>query len=347
VYLVNARDTKNLPGRKSDVQESQWLMKLHTFGLLRNSFRPSVFVAETANNVIAYYRTLVGTTPTYFTDSAIPYFAPPYWVKVERNGSGFTVFHSPDGFDWTPFGSLLNITMAQNVYVGLAVGGGQANTPATQYFDSVSITSSSVTPLVISSLSTTTGPVGTQVVISGSGFGSSQGTNTVVLNDAPVTINSWSATSITITIPAGATTGEMCVLLGPSMQSSNPILFTVTSSPLPSGWLDADIGQVGKTGSASYANGVFTVQGSGAFLSNYTDGFHFVYQPMSTSGTVVARVTGTGSSGAYVAVIMRETLDAGAANLSSGGYSYTTSATAAMYYRSFIGGYELTAGSKV
>ncbi len=39
-YLVNARDTKNLPGRKSDVQESQWLMKLHTYGLLRNSFRP-------------------------------------------------------------------------------------------------------------------------------------------------------------------------------------------------------------------------------------------------------------------------------------------------------------------
>ena len=41
VYLVNARDTKNLPGRKTDVQESQWLMKLHTYGLLRNSFRPS------------------------------------------------------------------------------------------------------------------------------------------------------------------------------------------------------------------------------------------------------------------------------------------------------------------
>src|SRR5438309_3334609 len=41
VYLVNARDTKNLPGRKSDVQESQWLMKLNTYGLLRNSFRPS------------------------------------------------------------------------------------------------------------------------------------------------------------------------------------------------------------------------------------------------------------------------------------------------------------------
>src|ERR1700739_1427763 len=41
VYLVNARDTKNLPGRKSDVQESQWLMKRPTYGLLRNSLRPS------------------------------------------------------------------------------------------------------------------------------------------------------------------------------------------------------------------------------------------------------------------------------------------------------------------
>ena len=38
---MNARETKNLPGRKTDVQESQWQMKLHTYGLLRNSFRPS------------------------------------------------------------------------------------------------------------------------------------------------------------------------------------------------------------------------------------------------------------------------------------------------------------------
>jgi len=40
VYLVNARHTQNLPGRKSDVQESQWLLKLHTYGLLNNSFQP-------------------------------------------------------------------------------------------------------------------------------------------------------------------------------------------------------------------------------------------------------------------------------------------------------------------
>ena len=47
VYLVNARHTKNLPGRKSDVQESQWLLKLHTYGLLRNSFHPAAEIRVT------------------------------------------------------------------------------------------------------------------------------------------------------------------------------------------------------------------------------------------------------------------------------------------------------------
>ena len=38
---MNAQHTKNVPGRKSDVQECQWLLKLHTFGLLNNSFQPT------------------------------------------------------------------------------------------------------------------------------------------------------------------------------------------------------------------------------------------------------------------------------------------------------------------
>ena len=41
VNVVNARHTKTLPGRKTDVLECQWLQKLHTFGLLNNSFRPT------------------------------------------------------------------------------------------------------------------------------------------------------------------------------------------------------------------------------------------------------------------------------------------------------------------
>jgi len=41
VCLVNARHCKNLPGRKTDVQDCQWLQYLHSVGLLRGSFRPA------------------------------------------------------------------------------------------------------------------------------------------------------------------------------------------------------------------------------------------------------------------------------------------------------------------
>src|SRR5260370_13719180 len=41
VNVVTAQHTKTLPGRKTDVLECQWLQKLHTFGLLNNSFRPT------------------------------------------------------------------------------------------------------------------------------------------------------------------------------------------------------------------------------------------------------------------------------------------------------------------
>ncbi len=40
VVLVNARDAKHAPGRKTDVSDAQWLRRLHEYGLLRASFRP-------------------------------------------------------------------------------------------------------------------------------------------------------------------------------------------------------------------------------------------------------------------------------------------------------------------
>jgi transposase len=40
VMLVNARFAKNVPGRKTDVCDAAWLRQLHSYGLLRGSFRP-------------------------------------------------------------------------------------------------------------------------------------------------------------------------------------------------------------------------------------------------------------------------------------------------------------------
>jgi transposase len=46
LYLVNARQVKNVNGRKTDILDCQWLQQLHTYGLLRGSFRPSQEVCE-------------------------------------------------------------------------------------------------------------------------------------------------------------------------------------------------------------------------------------------------------------------------------------------------------------
>ena len=40
VYLVNARQLKNVSGKKTDILDCQWIQQLHTYGLLQPSFRP-------------------------------------------------------------------------------------------------------------------------------------------------------------------------------------------------------------------------------------------------------------------------------------------------------------------
>ena len=45
VILANAREARAVPGRKSDVNDAQWLQRLHACGLLRASFRPGRDIA--------------------------------------------------------------------------------------------------------------------------------------------------------------------------------------------------------------------------------------------------------------------------------------------------------------
>jgi transposase len=64
VVLVNAQHVKNVPGRKSDVVDCQWLQELHSVGLLRGSFRPTAEIAA----LRAYMRhreTLVQSSATH------------------------------------------------------------------------------------------------------------------------------------------------------------------------------------------------------------------------------------------------------------------------------------------
>src|SRR3989454_2458690 len=274
------------------------------------------------------YRTSTGGSSSYQGCGSVTL---PYWVKLTRSGSSFTEYGSADGVNWVQV-CPQTITMATNVYIGLAVSSRSTSTLATATFDNVSISSSSAPAPTITGVTATTGSVGSQVVISGTGFASA---GLVTLNGALVTLNLWSSTSIAITIPSGATSGPLAVSAAPSMNCSNPVTFTVTSQPLPSGWLDQDVGQVGVAGSATYSNGVFTVKGAGlGTFSTSTDGIHFAYQTLSGDGTIVARVVSSSSSSAQAGVMIRETLDPGAKHE----YAFYYSSSLYQTYRTSTGG---------
>jgi regulation of enolase protein 1 (concanavalin A-like superfamily) len=65
----------------------------------------------------------------------------PYWIKLGRSANVFTLYGSADGVNWVQLGTSQTVSMAQNVYVGLAVSSRSTSSLATASFDNVSLTS--------------------------------------------------------------------------------------------------------------------------------------------------------------------------------------------------------------
>jgi glucose/arabinose dehydrogenase/regulation of enolase protein 1 (concanavalin A-like superfamily) len=123
------------------------------------------------------------------------------------------------------------------------------------------------------------------------------------------------------------------------------IRFVGGDNPLPSPWVNQDIGGPGVAGSASYASGTFTVKGSGTDIWGTSDKFHYVYQPWNGNGTITARVSGIQNTDpwAKAGVMIRETL---AANSIHAMMVWTSGNGFAFQRRSTTGGGSLhTAGS--
>ena len=80
----------------------------------------------------------------------------------------------------------------------------------------------------LTSFTPSSGPVGTQVTITGMGFTSS---TTVAFNDAAATVTVASATSLTATVPASATTGPIRVMTSAGTATSSTA-FTVRTAPV-------------------------------------------------------------------------------------------------------------------
>src|SRR5258707_6779697 len=96
--------------------------------------------------------------------------------------------------------------------------------------------------------------------------------------------NTTTTSTLTLTATSTATVGTANVTItgtSGTLTSSTTITLSVTPAPnpnLPSGWLDLDIGAVGLVGSASFANGAFTLNASEQWIYSTADRMHFVYQ---------------------------------------------------------------------
>ncbi|WP_276392940.1 PKD domain-containing protein, partial [Eudoraea chungangensis] len=85
----------------------------------------------------------------------------------------------------------------------------------------------------------------------------------------------------------------------------------VSCDPVPSPWSNGDIGGVGAAGDACYnpSTGVFEVEASGVDIWNSSDEFHYVYQPLTGDGEIIARVLSLDDTDdwAKAGVMMRNT----------------------------------------
>jgi len=79
----------------------------------------------------------------------------------------------------------------------------------------------------LDSLSAVSGRLGDRITLTGTGFGLAQGTSTVTMNGTTAAAAPWGKDSISVNVPADATTGPVIVNTNGGTTSSGPITFTV------------------------------------------------------------------------------------------------------------------------
>jgi trimeric autotransporter adhesin len=155
----------------------------------------------------------------------------------------------------------------------------------------------------ITSISPTSGAVATSVTIKGTGFGSTQGTNTVTFNGVSSVPTSWSATQIKAPVPTGATSGSVVVTASGTV--SNSVTFTVpgtgpsiTGLSPSSGPVAASVTITGTNFDATQSTSTVTFNGVPATATGWSPTSIVATVPSgATSGTVVVTVSGTASGG--------------------------------------------------
>ena len=120
------------------------------------------------------------------------------------------------------------------------------------------------------------GAASTQVTLTGSGFGATQGAGLVALGTAPGVVTSWSDTQVVATVTAGAASGNAQILQNGVW--SNAVAFTVGGQPPHITYLTPDTGSAstavtlyGTDFGVSQASGTVSIGGASASVSSWSD----------------------------------------------------------------------------
>jgi hypothetical protein len=135
---------------------------------------------------------------------------------------------------------------------------------------------------------------------------------TAVNGPGAVTFADATAASTTATF-SSAGSYNLRLTASDSAISGSADLPVLVGGPLPSPWIDQDIGAVGNIGRGSFLEGTFIERGSGADIGGSADAFHYIYQQLNGNGAIIARVATQNNSdpSAKAGVMIRETLSAG------------------------------------
>jgi regulation of enolase protein 1 (concanavalin A-like superfamily) len=96
-----------------------------------------VYLFDYASGILMTGRTSTGANSSY--QSLTGPLTLPYWLKLVRSGNVFSMYESSEGVNWVQLGASQTVSMAQNVYIGLAVSNRNTSALATATFDNVSL----------------------------------------------------------------------------------------------------------------------------------------------------------------------------------------------------------------
>src|SRR6267154_573548 len=264
-------------------------------------------IAKTGGAGTVTFSISAGALPTGVAGTA-------YSQMVAATGFGTLTFTTsagavPSGLTLSSAGLISGTPDAPNVTSNFTMMVTDSSNPAQTATQALSILINLPPPPTITSLSQNAGAVGASITITGTNFGTAQGSSTVTFNgNTAAAASAWSATSITVLVPVGATTGNVVVNVLGTASNGSPFAVapTITSLSQTSGAVGASITIIGTNFGTPQGSSTVTFNGTAAAAASAwsTTSITVLVPVGATTGNVVVNVCAQVSNGSPFTIVL-------------------------------------------